>query len=390
MRVLYISNKPPTPVIDGGTFAMHECLKNFAHVSQIDALIIESEKHPYSENSQKQVALLVNHVETVFIHSKNYLSAFVKSIFLKNSFLMHRFFSKQFAEKLTNLLKNNYDYIVCDSLFSSAAFALEKVDTSIPLLVRTHNMESEIWMQRADGSKNWVKKVLFKRFAARLKRDEMKIYTQAHAVLTLSDADSTWITNNVSKANVIYFPVSVTVSTESETDYSKIGFFHLGSMNWSPNLEAVHYLVNTLWSNNRLNNLPLKIAGSFSNQIKINTSSPSFSLVGWVDDATFFMQNSGTLVTPIFSGSGIRIKLLEAMALGVPCVTTKLGASGISITHSGLLIAETEDEFVSQLEKLTLSSELREQVGKKSKAYIQQFHSEERCISILNQLFEKA
>ena len=116
-------------------------------------------------------------------------------------------------------------------------------------------------------------------------------------------------------------------------------------MDWKPNQEAVNYLVKKIWSNPKVSGFKLKIAGSKSEHFGFYATN-SIEVVGWVKDSNSFMAKSGTLVTPILSGSGIRIKLLEAMALGIPCITTKLGASGIDIPKSGIQIAHTEESFV--------------------------------------------
>ncbi len=99
------------------------------------------------------------------------------------------------------------------------------------------------------------------------------------------------------------------------------------------------------------------------------------------------MAKSGTLVTPIQSGSGIRIKLLEAMALGIPCITTKLGASGIDLSLSGVQIADTQQDFVDLILKLHSNETLREEVGKKSRDYISKVHSFDNCIVIMKNTF---
>jgi glycosyltransferase involved in cell wall biosynthesis len=76
-------------------------------------------------------------------------------------------------------------------------------------------------------------------------------------------------------------------------------------------------------------------------------------------------------VAPLFSGTGQRVKLLEAFAMGVPVVTTALGASGLSVRHrQEAFIAETRDEFVNALAALRDSAQLREDMGSRGRRMV--------------------
>ena len=150
--------------------------------------------------------------------------------------------------------------------------------------------------------------------------------------------------------------------------------------------EAVNYLVKNIWSNPKISGFTLRIAGSKSEHFEFLATN-SIEVTGWVKDSNAFMVKSGTLVTPIQSGSGIRIKLLEAMALGIPCITTKLGAAGIDTTLSGVQIADTEQDFVDLILKFHESETLRQEVGKKSRDYISKVHSFDNCIALMKNTF---
>ena len=219
-----------------------------------------------------------------------------------------------------------------------------------------------------------------------LRKEEREILNRAAVIWAISEEDRQWITGHTNQKNALLLPVSVTLNPEIEVDYQNRGFFHLGSMDWKPNQEAVNYLVKKIWSNPKVSGFKLKIAGSKSEHFGFYATN-SIEVVGWVKDSNSFMAKSGTLVTPILSGSGIRIKLLEAMALGIPCITTKLGASGIDIPKSGIQIAHTEESFVEIILKFHEDGQLRQEVGSRSRDYISKYHSFDNCIALMKSTF---
>jgi glycosyltransferase involved in cell wall biosynthesis len=202
----------------------------------------------------------------------------------------------------------------------------------------------------------------------------------------MSEEDSELLKQKAISTPIKYIPVAIEVA-KIKTDLSQTNCFHIGSMNWQPNIEAVNYLIDQLWL--KKPNLPnLTIAGSHSETINSQRFPSNVLIAGRVPDVNAFMSNAGVLVSPIKSGSGIRIKLLEALALGVPCITTKLGAAGINSEEAGVLLAETPEEWELQIQLLTSSIKLREENSQKSIAYILNKHSFANCKLLIETALE--
>jgi polysaccharide biosynthesis protein PslH len=224
-----------------------------------------------------------------------------------------------------------------------------------------------------------------RKLEATLRKEEQEILEKATVIWAITEDDQQWIQTHLNHQRTLLLPVSISTSKIS-SDYSQNGFFHLGSMNWKPNQEAVSYLVNKIWKDPRVSRINLRIAGSKSEQYS-HFNTDFIKVVGWVNDSNLFMAQSGILVSPIQSGSGIRIKLLEAMALGVPCITTKLGAAGIDCEQSGILVAESVESFVEQMLKLHQNQSFRQQIGEQSRNYISKVHSFEASIALMKSTF---
>lgn len=386
MKILYIAPKSPAPIIDGGCFAMMECLKGLSQIAEVDGIIFATYKHPYTRESERVLKQYLKHQTVVSIDTEIKPTSALVNFIRRKNYNLSRFKSEKLYHEIAGTLSKKYDYIVCDSLFAAAQLSHFDFTDLPPVIIRSHNIESEIWKLHASLEKSVLKRFYMRNLEKTLRREETEILNKAATIWAISSEDREWITKNTRQKNAVLVPVSVTLDERFAVDYSNRGFFHLGSMDWKPNQEAVNHLVKNIWSNPKVSEFTLKIAGSKSEHFSfLNTN--SIEVVGWVKDSNEFMAKSGTLVTPILSGSGIRIKLLEAMALGIPCITTKLGASGIDINQSGLQIADTADEFVDLILKLHTNEEFRQEVGTKSRDYISKVHSFDNCIALMKSTF---
>ncbi|AEA45434.1 glycosyltransferase [Fluviicola taffensis] len=385
MKILYIAPKPPAPIVDGGCFAMLECLKGLAQFAEVDGIILETHKHPYTEESAKILRSYLKK-ETI-IHLKteiNPTDAILHFVRRKN-YNLARFQSDKLKHELSKSLAEDYDYIVCDSLFAAAQLNQFDFNDLPPIIIRSHNIESEIWKQQANSETSVLKRFYLRKLESTLRKEEQEILEKAAVIWSISEEDQQWIETNLKYRKAILLPVSIAPPTYS-ADYTQNGFFHLGSMNWRPNQEAVSFLVEKVWKNEAISQFNLRIAGSKSEQYS-HFNTDFIKVVGWVNDSNSFMAQSGTLVSPIQSGSGIRIKLLEAMALGVPCITTKLGAAGIDIEQSGIQIADSPESFIKQILHFHQNQDFRQKVGEQSRNYISKVHSFETCNALMKSTF---
>ena len=156
-------------------------------------------------------------------------------------------------------------------------------------------------------------------------------------------------------------------------------------MNWKPNIEAVDWLVNEILPGVKIvyPKIELHLAGSYMEKQFPTSGIKGILNHGFVSDSHKFMQNNGLLISPIRSGSGVRVKLLEAMALGVPVVTTKIGAVGIQHNNC-VYLAETTTEFVSQIIELIKFQEKRMALGGKARKFIEDNNSVNSISNYLN------
>jgi glycosyltransferase involved in cell wall biosynthesis len=381
MKILYVAPKVPFPIHDGGCFAMMQLINSLkASGAQLTGLFFATHKHPWTEGSKMALDPLFDTCRIVQIDTRLRVWGAFSSLLKKRNYNLERFRDSEVQMALAGLLRQDFDLVLFDGLFAGACLTNMNLPNDLRSILRTHNVEHEIWRGLAKESRKGLKKRYLDQLATSLSREELRILSNVDEIWSMTEEDRKGFLELGVKTEITTIPVVVN-KVDSEPDLSANSAFFLGSMDWLPNLEAVRFLTDQIWKDNR--GLPsLKIAGSKSEKLSL----PSFvQNCGRVPDVTDFMQHAGFMVAPIFSGSGVRIKLLEALAAGVPCITTKMGAQGISIEDSGVMMAETVEEFRTAIQQLSKSTVLREELSKKGKDYVENYHS----FDVVNALIKK-
>jgi glycosyltransferase involved in cell wall biosynthesis len=169
-----------------------------------------------------------------------------------------------------------------------------------------------------------------------------------------------------------------------------IGFF--GNMTWGANVDAVNWFVDRIlpkvWG--EMPSAQFRIIGPGSDQLGIRKSDPRITCLGLVPQIPDAMKDATIGVVPVISGTGVRLKLLEMLSLGVPVVTTSLGALGTGCVHEEhVLIADDADSFALAVVALLGDAELRKKLSQAGRKLVQR-HSWENTYSRILGTFEKA
>ena len=179
--------------------------------------------------------------------------------------------------------------------------------------------------------------------------------------------------------NINYATIPITIEqSQFISDYSIQRFFHIGSMNWKPNVESVNFLINDIFPKIKalLPNAELILAGSNMPKDITSNHTKGIKVLGFIEDVPSFMASNGIMIVPLKSGSGVRVKLLEGLSIGVPILTTSQGAEGIESTLSDstkrTMIIENEIEnIITTAVNLFQNQELRSEIGENGKKLIQ-------------------
>ncbi|MFV0266997.1 MAG: glycosyltransferase family 4 protein, partial [Draconibacterium sp.] len=150
--------------------------------------------------------------------------------------------------------------------------------------------------------------------------------------------------------------------------------FHIGSMEWGPNQEGLLWFVRNCWPaiHQKYPDLKFYVAGRNAPAwMAKKFDQPNVQFLGEIADAYEFMNSKAIMVVPLFSGSGMRVKIIEGMALGKSIVSTPIGVEGIEVEKNRhILIAETAEQFVDAVSELVDNKELFENIGRNAIGFI--------------------
>lgn len=394
MRILQLCHKPPFPPVDGTAIAMSNLtrglLRNGAH---IEVLAMNTYKQYCNEKNREIFEKEVGSYTLVEIDIRIKAIDAFKNLFTNESYNISRFVSDDFQQNLSVFLdENQYDVVLFDSLFTTPYVDLVKSKHQGLIVHRSHNVEFNIWENLAKNEKNLLRKTYLIFLSRRLKKFELSVLKNFDLIATISKPDLLAYKGNGVKTDMFHLPFGINLS-----DYAfykpkanqRLKLYHVGSMNWIPHQEAFRWFFDSVWS--RLthleDSLELHLAGTaMPDWVKEKASTNVFVSDGYVE-GNEFAKDKDLLIVPSFSGSGIRIKIIEAMAAGKPVLTTVNGAMGIECSHEeNILISDRYQDWIDYINELVQTPQKREMLGLNARQFCSDYHD---FIKQANQLINK-
>lgn len=393
MKAVYITHKPIYPKTDGGCVAMDSFLKCLLHLNtDVNHILLSTEKHPFKLSDYPEKIIEKVNPIAIDINTKVTVSGAVMALFQKGSFNVNRFHSNEMINHLNGIDFSDVDIVILESIFTTSYFEDIRRLFKGKIVVRTHNVEHNIWEGYVKNTSNILKRFYLKKLSRDIKDYEIDILQQVDGIFSITEEDTALFKQLKIKTPIETIEVAVNIpSTEIDDNaYENSNLFHLGAMNWQPNIQAVERLMRLFPSiRKRALSTELHIAGKHGDYLS-NQISEGMSYHGYVDDLVNFCKNSGILVTPLISGSGVKIKVLEMLAMGVPVITTKIGAQGIKHDdHKVLIEANSDNELVEACVELINDKELRKELGTSSIKYIKKHHDIELISEKIKKFIER-
>ncbi|RZK62891.1 MAG: glycosyltransferase [Hymenobacter sp.] len=347
MHVLQVCYRVPYPPHDGGAIGVYEIIRGVSEAGhRVTVLAVNTPKHHQPatalDHLGPRVRLLTVEVDTRIRPAP----ALKNLLFSAQSYIVERFISPAFAARLTELLtQEQFDVVHLDGTFVAwyADWLKQAVATGQlpaaalpPLVLRMHNVEYVIWQRLAERERNPLRRWYLRRQARQLRRFEQWMLGRVDAVAAITQQD-------VARLRELGCPPPVSI-IPAPADTSRFRpdpagqpkahtLFMLGSLNWLPNLEGVDWFLREVWptAHREMPALELHLAGSYP-PVHLTSRPPGQDNVfvhGFVESAPAFMQAYELMLVPLLSGGGMRVKIVEGMAVGKAILSTTIGAEGI-------------------------------------------------------------
>lgn len=383
MRILQICNKIPFPPQDGGAIGMNNITNSFIDAGHdVKVLAINSPKHSVKINDLPKDYVDKTKIELEYINTDvNAIAAFF-NLFSCRSYNIERFYSKKFEDKLIRILKeSNFDIVKIESIFLISYLKTIRKYSNAKVVLRAPNVEYVIWERIAETEKSYLKKKYIKLLAKRLKRVEIRESNNVDAIYTVTKTDLEIFRQNGCNVPMTFIPTGIDVTKNLFSDKTEIEFptlFHIGAMDWMPNIEAVKWFLDNVWNevHKQFPELKLYLAGRNTPEWLLKLDKPNVEVLGEVENAGEFISSKAIMIVPLLSGSGMRVKIIEGMMLGKAIISTTIGIEGIEATNNeNVLIANSAKEFIEAISKCVSDKEFCQKLGENAKTHAENLYN---------------
>ena len=373
MRVLQLTKKVPFPSKDGESMAILSLASSLvSNGVSVDLLSLNTNKHKFSSDLDDLDSTLYRFINMVDINTNFHPISFLINLLSNIPYQISRFVKKDYKVKLISLLnQNKYDYILLETVYLTPYIPLIKRYSSAKVLLRTHNMEYEIWERLYKGA-NWgVSKLLYKWLAHQMFRYESFRLHDIDYLIAISIRELLMFKAFYPSLNGMVVPITWNASKESyqktlKSNAQNISLFFIGSLDWKPNQEGLFWFLSKVWPlcYARFPHLTFYVAGrNMPDKIK-QLNIDGVIMMGEVKDAYSFVNQHDIAIVPLLSGSGMRAKIIEAMALGKVIITTSIGLEGIEAKDTyDVCLADSPEDFVNVIEFLLTHPNQMMQIG---------------------------
>ena len=396
MNILILCNKSPYPAKEGAPIAMNmiiEGLISAGHKVRILAMntnkyLVNPNDIPFEYKEKTRIELV--YVDLGFRPFKAFFN-----LFTGRSYHVERFISEVFAHKLTDILREEqFDVIQFEMTFMSPYLELVRQNSKAKTVLRAHNIEHLIWERISETESNPIKRVYLRHLARTLKKHELTVINDFDGVAAITKNDADFFLQAGCRVPItdIPFGIDLTRFYESPQDTNDITLFSIGSMNWIPNQEGIHWFLEKVWPDvtKRYPFLKYVIAGREMPSWLKESHYPNVEIAGEVDDAFQFINEHSIMIVPLFSGSGIRIKIIEGMACGKTIISTTIGAEGIHYTNlENILIADEPVDFMEMISSCMNDRIFLNRIGKNARELVKKDYDRDLIIQKLLGFYQK-
>ena len=395
MKILLLCNKPPYPASEGGPMAMNSIITGLLETGhQVKILAVNSEKYNVKESDIPEEYKKKTGIELIDVDlTVKPLNAFL-NLFTRKSYHAERFISEDFKKRLAEVLeKEQFDVVQLEVLFMAPYVETIRAHSKAMIVLRAHNVEHKIWERIAKDTKSPLKRWYINHLAKTLKEFELNALETVDGVAAITRKDAALFRKYCSKP-VIDIPFGV-YPEQFKPKYEIEGkprFYHIGSMSWMPNEEGIRWFVDEVLPKTveKVPDFIYHLAGRSMPEWLTTMKNPHVDVIGEVPDAKEFVTNHDVAIVPLLSGSGIRIKIIESMALGKTVITTRVGAEGILYDEEvNIIIAENKAKMVEAIRSLNENPETAVRIGQAARKLVEETYDNRKIIARLLMFYEQ-
>ena len=378
MKILVLTLRIPYPLDDGGAIAMYRALENLSRAGhEVTLAALNTRKHREDPGVMNGVVsrVVAADVDT----TPNPLKALYSLLFSQLPYNVSRFYSGKFEAELTELLEQeDFDVVQMEGIYLAMYLPVVRRLADAPALLRAHNVEYKIWRSYAQAETSPLKRWYFRQLAKKGERFERRKLKKFHGVIALTEEDGVDFRKLGYEGPLEAIPVGINCPESTPPPEENLALAFLGSLEWLPNIQGLRWFLEKVWPD-VLKAVPecvFHIAGKNPPESLAKWKYPNTVIHGPVPDAGVYLAKYPVVVVPLLSGSGVRVKILEAFAHRRCVVTTPRGISGIRAENGvHLAVADKPADFAAECVRLLNNPEERKNLACAARSLVEEAYS---------------
>lgn len=401
-RILWVKADPLYPLDSGGKIRTFQMLKEWHSWHSITYLALFpkgtpelAKAHAESYSSEQSWVPWIDQPKRSLAF---YLGLLKNLLFSRLPYVIDKYRSNTAAEDIARLEQSrHFDLVVADFLSMTPNILAAGIDPD-KIVVFQHNVESQIWKRHFESAGNLALKAYMYLQWRRYDRFERIMCASFKGVIAVSEDDANRFQKEFQLKNILgHVPTGVDVGFFSEMGYQPEPrhIVFLGSMDWMPNIDGIAEFVRTVYPRikSRCPSVKLTIIGRNPAPavLQLQSEDSSIHVTGTVDDVRPYMSRAAVSIVPLRVGGGTRIKIFEAMAMGIPVVSSTIGAEGLPV-HDGknIFIADDPETFAEHVVSLFNKPEVAASMGLAGKQMVTEKFSWQTAVRQFDEMCIKA
>ena len=393
MNVLLLTQVLPYPPDSGPKVKTYNVIKYLAQAHQVT--LVSFVRGDQSKEIAVLEQLCAGGVHTVPMERGVVRDglAMVRSLLTGQPWMMVRDDRKAMRDLVDRLAaERRFDVAHADQL-NMAQYA-ERVDGAFKVL-DAHNalwlLYKRLWETMSPGPR----KVLLGRDWRLLKAYEGRLVREFDAVMAVSEEDEGALLEAAGQPREITV-IPIAIDTDAVTMVERAPepnhILHIGTMFWPPNIAGVNWFIDAVYPRIREQrpDVTFDVVGSRppAELLALNEAGRGIHVTGYVEDPTPYLQNAAVLVVPLFAGGGMRVKILNALAEGIPIVSTTLGYEGIRLTpERDILVGDTPEAFAGAVLRLLNDPELGRRLAAQGRESVRMIYDYRQACRPLDEVY---
>ena len=369
MKLIFFTSRFPYPINKGDKLRAYYQIKELAKTNEIHLIAlteINIDLKAYSELNTYCKSI------TVFKLSRyKKFTNLLKTLINNKPFQVNYFYTSKIQKKIDSIIDDlNPDHIYCQ-LIRTALYMKNQYKYKSTL----DYMDSlSLGIKRRIKISNFLLRPILKIEHERLVKFENLAFEffNNHTIISKIDRENI---NHPNNKEIQIITNGIDKKWLMKKKYPKeYDLVFIGNLSYIPNIEASLYIVQEIVPKliHFYPNLKVLIAGSSPSSKLKKLASENIDIKGWIDDIKSTYCKGKVFFAPMTIGSGLQNKLLEAMSLEIPCITSKLANKSLSaVPNHNILIADNTNEYINHIRNCLDNEKFRNSIGKKGKDYIE-------------------